>query len=188
MSPKGVRRQHQVGVQGYRGLLCPSHADTAFTFRPLCSQWRAQLWRRLWLPGPLTPVPVATVTRPSAANLCVIHLAAVRAEKWNTPSSARPLGIDRNASTDHLRMGRDYAGAAPLPFLTVIAGAAGAKFRSRHYRSGASAWRSAERHSRRRKQPGPTGGPSRRSALFRRPVVGQFPGGYTPPILQWQSS
>ena len=29
-----------------------SHADAALTFRPLCSQWRAQLWRRLWLPGP----------------------------------------------------------------------------------------------------------------------------------------
>ena len=56
------------------GLLCPSHTDTAFTFRPLCSQWRAQLW----LAGPLTPVPVATVARSAAAIPCLIYLAAVR--------------------------------------------------------------------------------------------------------------
>ena len=41
------------------GLLWPSQAETALTFRPDCSQWRAQLWRRLWEAGPLTPVPVA---------------------------------------------------------------------------------------------------------------------------------
>ena len=66
------------------GLLCLSRADTAFTFRPLCSQWRGAAVAEVWFPSPLTPVPVATVTRPTAAIPWVIHLAAVRSENWNT--------------------------------------------------------------------------------------------------------
>ena len=82
--PQGIRCQYQVGVEGYSRTAVAHRADTAFTFRPLCSQWRGQLWRRLWLSSPLTPVPVATVTRPTAAIPWVIHLAAVRSENWNT--------------------------------------------------------------------------------------------------------
>ena len=44
------------------------------------------------------PVPVATVTMPTALIPCGIHLAEAMAENWNTVSSARPLDTDRNAS------------------------------------------------------------------------------------------
>ena len=85
------------------------------------------------------------------------HLAAVRAEKWNTLSLARPLGTDRKAS-----ISSGWAGTtrerSPLPCLTVTAGAAAAaaKFRSRHCRPISSAWRSASQQQ--GKHPGPTGG------------------------------
>ena len=46
------------------------------------------------------PVPVATVTMPTASNSCGIHLAEALAGNWNTVSWARPLDTERNASTN----------------------------------------------------------------------------------------
>ena len=50
-------------------------------------------------PGPLTPVPVVSVTRPAADIPGVVHLAAVWSHNWNTLLSARPLGTDQKTST-----------------------------------------------------------------------------------------
>ena len=51
MSPNvpGASTRYVLSVTA--GLECPSHTDTALTSIPDCSQWRAQLCRRLWLPG-----------------------------------------------------------------------------------------------------------------------------------------
>ena len=46
----------------------------------------------------------------------------------------------------------------PVPVLTVMVGAAAAKFRFHHYRSSASAWRSAKLHSSRTNSQGWTAG------------------------------
>ena len=64
-------------------------------------------------PGPLTPAPVATVTRPAAAIPCVIHLAAVRLQKLEYPIVG-PAPGHRPERVHQLRMGRDHAGAVPF--------------------------------------------------------------------------
>ena len=73
------------------GLLWPSHADTALTFRPLCSQWRAQLWRRLWEAGPLTPVPVAAACNPTFAIPSEIQRAALLGDSGLPPRPVNTL-------------------------------------------------------------------------------------------------
>ena len=170
------------------GLLCPNHADTAFTFNPLCSQWRAQLCRRLWLPGPLTPIPVATVTRPAAAIPRVIHwprssqkigIPYRRPGPW-APTRTRPPAPD----------GPGPRGSGPLAFPHRDGRRGGGKVQV------PPLWierlRLAQRGAPQQegKQPGQTGGYGGQDLpdLFRGPVVGEFAGGHTSPILQWQSS
>ena len=74
MSPNvpGASTRYVLSVTA--GLECPSHTDTALTSIPDCSQWRAQLCRRLWLPGFFTPVPVANDSSPASAIPWAIHL------------------------------------------------------------------------------------------------------------------
>ena len=138
---QGVRRQHQVGVQGYSGAAVSQprghgvHVQAAS--QPMAS----------------AAVAEAVASRPlDAGSGGDRHQARRRDPPGRGPVRKSecpfvgPAPGHRPERVHQFRMGRDHAGAAPLPFLTVMIGAA-AKFRSRHCRSSASAWRSAERHS-----------------------------------------
>ena len=104
------------------GLLYPSYADTAFNVQ-----------------AALQPVEGATVApRPLDAGSNGDRRQARRRYPLRDPPrglAGKPVaGLvpgHRPERVPQLRMGRDHTGAGPLPFLTVMAGAA-AKFRSCH--------------------------------------------------------
>ena len=56
------------------GPLCPSHADTAVNVQAALQPVEGAAVAEVVASGPLTPVPTATATKPTAAIPCVIHL------------------------------------------------------------------------------------------------------------------
>ena len=110
MSPSvpGASTRYVLSVTA--GLECPSHTDTALTSILDCSHWRAQLCRRLWLPGPFLPVPVAISWSQAMVMPWAIQRFKVRPE-----DAAPPRTPDRRAVLCGRTMRRPPTPGGPAP-------------------------------------------------------------------------
>ena len=85
------------------GFACPGQASAALTFKPGCHWWWAQLLRRAEMPGPLTPVPLASLYSPALVMRWVIRRLTARQVSAGPPRPANtllhglPLGTGRKA-------------------------------------------------------------------------------------------